>query len=63
MYHAPIGKGFFLPWLTLHFWVGKIRFFSEGPVWRRKTAFFGFCSVFLHLGGGENLHTKDCYYA
>ena len=27
MYHAPISKGFFLPWLTFHLWAEKIRFF------------------------------------
>ena len=27
MYHAPRGKGFFLPWLTFHLWAGKKGFF------------------------------------
>ena len=41
MYHAPKGKGFFLPWLTFHLWVGKIGFFVSRPVWQRKNAFPG----------------------
>ena len=27
VYHAPRGKGFFLPWLTFHLWAGKRGFF------------------------------------
>ena len=30
MYHALRGKGFFLPWLTFHFWPRKRGFFIKG---------------------------------
>ena len=41
MYHAPRGKGFFLPW------AGKIGFFVQGPVCRRKTEFSGYARCFF----------------
>ena len=37
MYHAPRGKGFFLPWLIFHFWVEKRGFF--GLFSKSKTEF------------------------
>ena len=50
VYRAPRGKGFFLPWLTFHLWVGKRGFFVKGLFGEEKNWIFGFCSMFLRLG-------------
>ena len=39
MYHTPIGKGIFLPWLTFHLWAGKIRFLFKGLFCEEKLDF------------------------
>ena len=53
MYHAPRGKGFFLPWLTFHFWVGKRGFFWLRVCLAKKNGIFGSCLMFLRLGDGR----------
>ena len=70
MYHAPKGKGYLLPRLTSHLWVGKKRVFHYGHVWRRKTGFFRVLldvssprQTEVRLGKGVNLPTKDWFYA
>ena len=40
MYHAPRGKGFFLPLLTFHLWVGKRGFFVKGLFGKEKLDFW-----------------------
>ena len=50
MYHAPRGKGFFLPSITFHLWAGKRGFFFKRLFGEEKNWFFGLCSMFLHLG-------------
>ena len=39
MYHAPRGKGFFLPWLTFHLWAKKIGFFVKSLFGEEKLDF------------------------
>ena len=47
MYHAPRGKGFFLPWLTFHFWAGKRGFFGKGLFYGEKLHFSGSAQCFF----------------
>ena len=57
MYHVPRGEGFFITWLTFHFWVGK------NYIFRVLHRFFSPRRTSARLGGGENLHLEDCCYA
>ena len=52
MYHARRGKGFFLPWLTFHFWAEKRGFFFllKACLAKKKKGTFGFCSMLICLG-------------
>ena len=61
VYHAPKGKGFFLPWLTFHLCAEKIEFFVKG-LFSEKNWIFGLCSMFLLLGEGVNLHREDWFF-
>ena len=64
IHHAPRGKGFFLPWLTFHPWVGKIGFFFWLRAYlAKKNWIFGFFLMFLCLGEVVNLPMEDCCYA
>ena len=62
MYQLPRGKGFFLPRLTFHIWVGKEGFLLRGCL-AKKNWIFGFCSMFLRLGEGVNLLREDWFFA
>ena len=68
VYHSPRGKGFFLSWLTLHFWAGKRGFLVNGMFGEEKWDFQVLLDVSsprrtsVCLGGGVNLHTEDCCY-
>ena len=45
VYHAPKGKGFFLPWLTFHLCAGKIEFFVKGLFSEEKLDFWAMFNV------------------
>ena len=71
MYHACRGKGFFLPWLTFHFWAGKRGFFFvvKGLFSKEKKRDFRVLldvdlprRASVRLGKGVNLPTEDCCY-
>ena len=47
MYHAPRGKGFFLPWLLSIFGPGKKGFFVKGLFGEEKLEFLGFVRCFF----------------
>ena len=62
MYHAPKGKGFFLPWLTFHLWDGERGFSIKELFGEEKLIFSGFYSMSLRLGEGVRLgEPEDCH--
>ena len=50
VYHAPISKGFFLPWLTFTFLGQEKTVFRLRACLAKKNWIFGFCKVFVRLG-------------
>ena len=69
MYHAPRGKGFFLPWLTFHLWAGKKGFFVKGLFGKEKLDFRVLFDVSsprktsIFLGEGVNFLKEYWFFA
>ena len=63
VFHAPRGKGFFIPWLTFHLWAEKRGFLRLRACLVKKNWIFGFCAMFLRLGEGVNLPMEGWFYA